>query len=309
MLSAQRVQWFKQSVGNTMKFIVSVEKNIKPQYSPDFSESRIAVHIDGKFSNLTILRTNPEDEGMYHCGIYHNYMMNTWNGTYLSLKGKTASDYTVVQRPTVSDPLRPGDSMSLQCSLLSNSDKKTCPGDHSVYWVRVGSHESDPGVIYAEGNRQDGCNNDTQSSPKSCLHHFSKTIHSSDAGTYYYYCAVATCGRILFGNGTRIQIETSIQSQKENITFVLLCTILSLCLSVITFYICSIMKGKGNCCSGAVTPDKISPGQKSHHRCDDTGIYSAAVFTVVKSGGDGGRKGKLTERQKIYAAVKAFGLD
>ncbi|XP_030000899.1 uncharacterized protein LOC115426806 [Sphaeramia orbicularis] len=209
----QRVQWFKQSAGNTMKFIVSVETNIKPQYSPDFSESRIAVHIDGKFSNLTILRTNPEDEGMYHCGIQCFIIMNTWSGTYLSLKGKTASDYTVVQRSTVSDPLRPGDSMSLQCSLLSDSDNKTCPGDHSVYWVRVGSHESDPGVIYTERNRQDGCNNDTQSSPKSCLYHFSKTIHSSDAGTSYYYCAVATCGRILFGNGAKIQVEERITSR------------------------------------------------------------------------------------------------
>ncbi|XP_030000898.1 uncharacterized protein LOC115426804 [Sphaeramia orbicularis] len=210
--TSQTVQWFKQSVGDTMKFIVLVEKNIEPQYSPDFPESRIAVHIDEKFCKLTILRTNPEDEGMYHCGI-NSFIMNTWSGTYLLLKGKTASDYTVVQQPTVSDPLRPGDSMSLQCSLLSNSDNKTCPGDHSVYWVRVGSHESDPGVIYTEGNRQDGCNNDTQSSPKSCLHHFSKTIHSSDAGTSYYYCAVATCGRILFGNGTRIQVEERITSR------------------------------------------------------------------------------------------------
>uniref|UniRef100_A0A672ZR09 Ig-like domain-containing protein n=1 Tax=Sphaeramia orbicularis TaxID=375764 RepID=A0A672ZR09_9TELE len=85
--TSQTVQWFKQSVGDTMKFIVLVEKNIEPQYSPDFPESRIAVHIDEKFCKLTILRTNPEDEGMYHCGI-NSFIMNTWSGTYLLLKGK-----------------------------------------------------------------------------------------------------------------------------------------------------------------------------------------------------------------------------
>uniref|UniRef100_A0A672ZNT6 Ig-like domain-containing protein n=1 Tax=Sphaeramia orbicularis TaxID=375764 RepID=A0A672ZNT6_9TELE len=201
-ISVTEVHWYKQTVGKNLKLIVKLKKNIEPTYGPQFSESRVFVHIDKNYSNLTILRTTPEDEGLYHCGVL-DYITNTWSGTYLSL-----TNYTVVQRPTVSDPLHPGDSMSLQCSVLSDSDNKTCPGDHSVYWVRVGSHESDPGIIYTEGNRQDGCNDrpDTQSSPKSCLHHFSKTVNSSDAGTYYYYCAVATCGRILFGNGTRIQI-------------------------------------------------------------------------------------------------------
>ncbi|KAI3351517.1 hypothetical protein L3Q82_020372 [Scortum barcoo] len=104
--------------------------------------------------------------------------------------------YTVVQWPTVSDSVRPGDLMTLQCSVLSDSENKTCPGDHNVYWFKTGSDKSHPNIIYTDGNRHDECDkrSDTQ---KSCIYRFSKNVSSSDAGTYY--CAVATCGEILFG--------------------------------------------------------------------------------------------------------------
>ncbi|KAI3351501.1 hypothetical protein L3Q82_020361, partial [Scortum barcoo] len=105
------------------------------------------------------------------------------------------SNYTVVQWPTVSDSVRPGDLMTLQCSVLSDSENKTCPGDHNVFWFKTGSDKSHPNIIYTDGNRHDECDkrSDTQ---KSCIYHFSKSVSSSDAGTYY--CAVATCGEILF---------------------------------------------------------------------------------------------------------------
>uniref|UniRef100_A0A3Q3SMY5 Ig-like domain-containing protein n=1 Tax=Mastacembelus armatus TaxID=205130 RepID=A0A3Q3SMY5_9TELE len=109
------------------------------------------------------------------------------------------SDYSVVQS-TVSDPVRPGDSVTLQCSVLSDSESDTCPRDHSVYWFRAGSDESHPNIIYTDGNNECEKRSDTV---KSCVYHFSN-ISSSDAGTYY--CAVATCGQILFGNGTKLDI-------------------------------------------------------------------------------------------------------
>ncbi|KAJ8337707.1 hypothetical protein SKAU_G00366730 [Synaphobranchus kaupii] len=42
--------------------------------------------------------------------------------------------------------------------------------------------------------------------PKSCVYNFPKrNLSLSDAGTYY--CAVATCGEILFGNRTKLDFE------------------------------------------------------------------------------------------------------
>ncbi|GLD70444.1 uncharacterized protein AKAME5_002176200 [Lates japonicus] len=127
--------------------------------------------------------------------------------TFTSRKARNSqrtSNYTVVQSPTVSDPVRPGDSVTLQCSVLSESENKTCPGDHSVYWFRAGSDKSHPEIIYTDGN---DCEKRSDSL-RSCAYHFSNNVSSSDSGTYY--CAVATCGEIIFGNGTKLDIEDSL---------------------------------------------------------------------------------------------------
>ncbi|XP_026186742.1 uncharacterized protein LOC113144729 [Mastacembelus armatus] len=206
------LQWYKQSVGDNLKLILTLRTNINPTYEPEFSESRFKVKHNQNISNLIILRTSQEDEGMYHCAV-RVWNTFTWSGTYLSLKGNTqrTSDYSVVQS-TVSDPVHPGDSVTLQCSVLSDSESDTCPRDHSVYWFRAGSDESHPNIIYTNGNNECEKRSDTV---KSCVYHFSKNISSSDAGTYY--CAVATCGQILFGNGTKLDIDgTSLWSLSAN---------------------------------------------------------------------------------------------
>uniref|UniRef100_A0A4W6FD29 Ig-like domain-containing protein n=1 Tax=Lates calcarifer TaxID=8187 RepID=A0A4W6FD29_LATCA len=185
-LSNRQFYWFKQNTGDNLKLIVTLWKSTKPEFTPEFSESRLQVNDHKSFINLTIVKTIQEDEGMYHC---------------------RTSNYTVVQSPTVSDPVRPGESVTLQCSVLSDSQNKTCSGDHSVYWFRAGSDKSHPNIIYTDGNKSNECEKkpDARSPPKSCVYHFSKNISSSDSGTYY--CAVATCGEIIFGDGTKLEIE------------------------------------------------------------------------------------------------------
>ncbi|XP_044219156.1 uncharacterized protein LOC122990100 [Thunnus albacares] len=136
------------------------------------------------------------------------------------------SNYTVVQWPTVSDPVRPGDSVTLQCSVLSEYKNKTCPGVHSVYWYRAGSDASHPDFIYTDGSR-DECRKKTgiHSSPKSCVYRFSKNVSSSDDGTYY--CAVATCGEILFGNGTKLELVQTTHSLFIGIVILIVCLTIS----------------------------------------------------------------------------------
>uniref|UniRef100_A0A3Q1HG05 Ig-like domain-containing protein n=1 Tax=Anabas testudineus TaxID=64144 RepID=A0A3Q1HG05_ANATE len=198
--SIKEIYWYKQRAGDTLKSIVALLKKTSAEYGPEFSK-RLEVKTEKHFSNLTILRTITEDEGMYHCGVTE-WIKTTWSGTYLLVKGNSerTSNYTVVQ--TVSDPVRPGDSVTLQCSVLSHSDNKMCPGDHSVYLFRAGSDKSHPDIIYTGGNNE--CEKRSDSG-RSCVYRFSKNVSSSDAGTYY--CAVATCGQILFGDGTNLQID------------------------------------------------------------------------------------------------------
>ncbi|XP_037531422.1 uncharacterized protein LOC119408651 [Nematolebias whitei] len=199
--SSSTLHWYKQHAGDSIKVIVSLQKYAKPKYGPEYSASRMNVMLEERISNLTIFVTVQEDEGMYHCA-FHDWYENIWRSTYLSLKGLTerTSNYTVVQQTAASDSDGPGGSATLQCSLLSGSDIKTCSGGLRVFWFRVRSEKSNPDMIYTEGKRHDECEKKPDSQNR-CV--FFKNISSTDAGTFY--CAVATCGQILFGNKLKVQ--------------------------------------------------------------------------------------------------------
>ncbi|XP_029918557.1 uncharacterized protein LOC115367005 [Myripristis murdjan] len=151
-----------------------------------------------------------------------------------------------------SEPVYPGDPVALQCSLLSDSENKACPAEHSVFWFR--SDESHPRIIYTHGNRGDGCEKSPEagSPPQSCVYNFSKNSgSSSDAGTYY--CAVATCGEILFGNGAKLDIKANWDNyMAQHILLLVLSAALAICLIVITFLIYTIKTKTPSYCDAAI---------------------------------------------------------
>lgn len=108
----------------------------------------------------------------------------------------------IIQHPSSASVHR-GNLVTLHCSVLFNAGKNTCESNHRVYWFRTGSDQSHPSLVYAQRNSGDECERSPEaSSGQKCLYSFSKYVSASDAGTYY--CAVATCGQILFGNGTTL---------------------------------------------------------------------------------------------------------
>ncbi|KAK9518359.1 hypothetical protein VZT92_023668 [Zoarces viviparus] len=219
-------------------------------------------------------------------------------------------DITAVIQERTSDPVRPGGSVTLQCSVLSDSENKTCPEEQRVFWFRAGSDESYPSVIYAHGT-SDGCEKSPEAhSPQKCFYSFSKNVSSSDAGTYY--CAVATCGEILFGSGTELDIEalTMWDLQKDDRVLILLVAVLAMSLIVIAVLIYATKKNKCDYCNNEAAVSLLeNVAKRNLKRNEDTWIYSTVVFTVMESGSGGTRNAKAAEREKIYAAVKAFGLD
>ncbi|XP_062281194.1 uncharacterized protein LOC133985538 [Scomber scombrus] len=215
--SNTRVKWYKQSIGDSLLLITTLLKATStPSFEKGFNSLRFDANYTTITSTLTILRTVQGDEAVYHC-VVSNWSDEKWSGMYLSLKENTqnTAKYTVVQWSTASDPVRPGDSVTLQCSVLSDSESKSCPEEHKVYWFRAGSDESHLSLIYAHENRSDQCEKSPEiRSPQKCVYSFSKKVSSSDAGTYY--CAVATCGEILFGNGTKLDIEAKQRTSAES---------------------------------------------------------------------------------------------
>ncbi|XP_023253788.1 uncharacterized protein LOC111648204 [Seriola lalandi dorsalis] len=306
-LNKRQVLWYKQSAGDSLKIIVTQRKSINPVYGPAFSASRLEVKQSKNIMKLTILKTAHEDEGMYHCAVI-DWTENTWTGTYLSVKGnpQRTSNYTVVQWPTVSDPVHPGDSVTLQCSVLFESVNKTCPGDHSVYWFRAGSDKSHPDIIYNDGNKLDKCDNRSDSL-KSCVYRFTKNINSYDAGTYY--CAVATCGEIIFGDGTKLCLSNT-GASSEFIALVI--SVVCLAISVIgniVFICCRTPRPVSEQFKGreSASPegrhDNLS--QPVHENTED-GLdlnYAALYF----SGGKvtrGRKKKELKTEESVYSHVE-----
>ncbi|XP_027132454.1 uncharacterized protein LOC109140769 [Larimichthys crocea] len=298
----ENLHWYKQSAGENLKLIAALMKNTKPAYGPEFSASRFEVKVNKNISILTIPRTIQEDEGMYHCA-FMEWNINTWSAIYLSIKGNSqrTSNYAVVQWSTVSDPVHPGDSVTLQCSVLSDSENKTCSEDHSVFWFRAGSDKSHPDIIYADGNRHDECDK----SQKRCVYHFSKKVSSSDDGTYY--CAVATCGEILFGNGSKLQIERTVSCKFTATVIVgMVCLIISVIGNIVFICYrtprtgCEQFKGIESVSSQSQHNNSIPPVNDNAEGGDDLN-YAALHLSGRKA--TRGRKKRETE-ESVYSQIK-----
>ncbi|KAF3838702.1 hypothetical protein F7725_010470 [Dissostichus mawsoni] len=85
--------------------------------------------------------------------------------------------------------VRPGDSVTLQCSILSDSENKKRPEEQNLCCFKVASHQSRTrnGVEVHEQNPGGP-------STKKCVNSFYKTCD----------CDVATCEGIISGNGSEL---------------------------------------------------------------------------------------------------------
>ncbi|XP_026213607.1 uncharacterized protein LOC113160523 [Anabas testudineus] len=299
--SSVELYWYKQSAGENIKIIVMMWES-RPQFAPGFSDSKLKVNSSKNSSNLTILRTTEEDEGLYHCADREG-LNSKWRAKYLLVKGNSerTSNYTVVQ--TVSDPVRPGDSVTLQCSVLSHSDNKMCPGDHSVYLFRAGSDKSHPDIIYTGGNNE--CEKRSDSG-RSCVYRFSKNVSSSDAGTYY--CAVATCGQILFGDGTNLQIDPKRNPPFIALVILIVCLVISVIGNIVFICyrtsrsVCKLIKGIESASSLATHGNSNQPVKDTAEAGHDL-HYAALRFSGGKDT-RGRKKKEMKTEESVYSQVK-----
>ncbi|XP_028816746.1 uncharacterized protein LOC114768559 [Denticeps clupeoides] len=134
----------------------------------------------------------------------HNFFCRKiWfgNGTRLGGGQHEAKITAVIQTP-LTRGVRSGDSVTLQCTVLQESSSQ----DFRVFWFRPTSGEFHPASIYTEITSGDHC--EILSGTSSCIYEFTKDkLGLSDAGMYC--CAVATCGKIIFGNGTKLELLVS----------------------------------------------------------------------------------------------------
>lgn len=85
--SRKEVSWYRQRAGDSLKVMWALMESAAPEFVPEFNGSRWKVNYDKTFTNLTILKTTKEDEGIYHCGVAEWFKSTKWTGTYLLIKG------------------------------------------------------------------------------------------------------------------------------------------------------------------------------------------------------------------------------
>ncbi|XP_007568897.2 uncharacterized protein LOC103149598 [Poecilia formosa] len=302
------VHWYKQSAGHTLILIAMLRKSTStiPTYGPGFSKSRFQITYIDNMSNLIISSTIEQDEGLYHCA-YMDWTESTWTGTYLSLKenSQRISSFTVVQEPTLSNPASDTDLETLQCSVLSDSVNATCSGEPSMFWFRAISDTSYPDFIIAEGKIPENCEK-TSNSQKKCSYNFTKVVKSSEGAIYY--CAVAACGQILFGNGTNL--VKSDQDKKTStirivLVIILICLAISVTLNVI--FICyriqrsACAQFKESSSSQPRHNDLSQPGNETDKGQDLN--YAALHFSERKEP-RGMKKRELKTEESLYSQVK-----
>ncbi|XP_023250377.1 uncharacterized protein LOC111645392 [Seriola lalandi dorsalis] len=267
--------------------------------------------IEGKFFHcvtegksqylLTIRNVTKEDEATYFCQNGTAYSQSFNIGIFLAVKDqKTQQKRIYVKQSPETASVQLGASMTLQCSLLytDKESRAQCPGEHSLHWFRAGSGGFHPSIIYTHSNRSD------EQEERSCVYSLSKTIqNSSDAGTYY--CAVVTCGEILFGEGTKV--ETIPELDPVNIV---LGGLLAYCLTVIAVLIFFMSRGKVcEHCQGSMRASHV-PGHNKlavHQSTDPDGDADATNYVALAfSKRRGKREKKNIEllQECVYSAVK-----
>ncbi|XP_034532756.1 uncharacterized protein LOC117807545 [Notolabrus celidotus] len=271
--------WYKQSLGQTPRLIstfYAYEKRIT--FQDEFKNSRFTIRAENSANYLTIFDLRISDSATYYCACSYTFVMTFMEGTIVHVKGSDLNVPALVLQ-SESETIQPGASVTLNCTVHTGS----CDGEHSVYWFKD-SEESHPGLIYTHGGRSDQCERKPNTETNTCVYNFPlRSLNSSHAGTYY--CAVASCGHILFGSGTRLDYE---DDEGSPVLVYVLSGALALTVMLVVFLASSTYSctdnGTNSCQpSGASIPKAVGykdAGNRSTTQRDDT--WTECVYYTVR---------------------------
>ncbi|XP_027007851.2 uncharacterized protein LOC113646044 isoform X2 [Tachysurus fulvidraco] len=291
----ESVIWYKQSVGEMPRKIGERIAYKEVKFSPEFKNSGFIMEMTDNGISLTIPNIKKDHEGLYYCGkLFTLENVTLSNGTFLAVSDDRDVKVSVWQRG-VSDSVPAGASVTLQCSVLSESRA----AELQVLWFRAAPPQSHPQIIYTHHNSSHQCESD--SSTHTCVYNFSKNILSlNDTGTYY--CAVLLCGKIIFGNGTPVQMQNVASYNPVVIcqgTALVMCGIL---ISVQTVLLCKRKNGPQH--RERIQHDAVINTDETNTQVDD-GVelnYAALHFNERKIKRVRGNRGP--SHDSVYSEVK-----
>nr|XP_043877227.1 uncharacterized protein LOC122766441 isoform X3 [Solea senegalensis] len=200
--------WYKQTLGQKPQLICVVQTSGASgqthTFYNDFGQNpRVSLQTDAGLNHLNISDVQLSDSANYFCVGGPSVWYEFKEVITVSVEGSRWNLHPLVHQ-SESQRLQPGDSVTLNCTVHTGA---CAGGEHSVYWLK-NAQEPHHGTIYSKGNRSDQCERKPNTQTHICVYKLPmNSVNLSHAGTYY--CAVAACGHILFGNGTKLDFKES----------------------------------------------------------------------------------------------------
>uniref|UniRef100_UPI003AABF953 uncharacterized protein n=1 Tax=Centroberyx gerrardi TaxID=166262 RepID=UPI003AABF953 len=302
------LSWYKQAAGEKPQLISyyythSSKSNV---FKPPFKDNlRFSVETEAGLYDLNILNVQPSDSAMYYCGRTSITVIEFDNGTFLVIKESSRRSF--LQQP-VSESVRPGDSVTLNCTVHNG----TSDGEHSVYWFRHDSEDSHLGIMYTHTHRgRNGqCDKSFESPAQSCVYSLPRrNVSLSDAGTYY--CAVASCGEMLLGDGTRLDVRGQQSGHLDALPVLIYCLVAALIVSFIGIVIlaCILYKMTRRSClqCRGLQPQPSAPESTADLQYEDSGALQYVALDFKKKAK--ARRQKSTEEETVYSGLRQSDRD
>uniref|UniRef100_A0A3Q0SCP0 Novel immune-type receptor 12 n=1 Tax=Amphilophus citrinellus TaxID=61819 RepID=A0A3Q0SCP0_AMPCI len=198
---AARLYWYKQQLGQKPKLISTFYTYENSTFYGEFMNNpRFTLDTKNGKNHLMIADLQISDSATYYCmSSYLNILIFLESITVIVEDADSNVQALLLQ--SSSETIQPGGSVTLNCTVHT----LTCGGKQSIYWFKR-SEKSHPGLIYTHGGINDQCERKADTQTNTCVYNLPmNNLNVSHAGTYY--CAVASCGHILFGNGTKLDFE------------------------------------------------------------------------------------------------------
>ncbi|XP_006807257.1 uncharacterized protein LOC102776163 [Neolamprologus brichardi] len=238
-----RFYWYKQTLGEKPKrisnFYISEHYLVK-FHGPFKNNARFRLDNEKGKNHLIISDLSVSDSATYYCVYSYFYTLMFLETIIVSVNDSDLNIQALVHQ-SASETIQPGGSVSLHCMVHT---MLSCDGEHSVYWFKD-SEDSQPGLIYTRGVRNDQCERKDNKSTHTCVYNLRiESLNVSHAGIYY--CAVALCGHIMFGNGTKLDFGVCRDSSAV-MYFLSAALTLTTIISVLSTFLVYKMKKRNNC--------------------------------------------------------------
>ncbi|XP_036968549.1 uncharacterized protein LOC119027449 [Acanthopagrus latus] len=259
--------WYKQTLGQKPLLLSTYYKDDKGGvFQNEFkSDSRFALDTGNGNNHLTISDLRISDSATYYCTTGYKYAFEFVEGFTVSVKGSGLNIPALVHQ-SASESIQPGGSVN--CTAHTG----ICDEEHSVYWFRH-SEGLHPGLMYTHGGRNDQCGSKNNTQTHTCVYNLpTKSLNRSHAGTY---CAVASCGHILFG------VEKRMPSKRKGDSSVLVYCLtgvltLSTILVVLLAYAAYTLN-KRNGCGRTESQSSASLSPNAGNNQDSDNLHYAAL--------------------------------